>query len=560
MIPSCRLPLFLLFFFYWVALAQAQLDSVVVQGKIENLTPRQYRQASRVTVARINVLRADQEIIYPADLQPDGSFRLRLPLVFKHEECFFTYDNLLLPFMASAGELTLRINADSLKKSTAAVVFGGVQAAINQQHTAFYAALNQWLLKQPEFKNPLDKTSRWNAQKAWEFLRNLRERKRQFYENFAANSRDALLDEWVKTALNQEANALFLIHLTNQNLAIPSSLADTLVLDAKPMLTFTKADAFRQFALYAAQNSAQQREVALPVSKVVALATYLAEHLSPADSLKMSELRQQKSIKVKELEWLNKQLEGKEETFQLLSLYELHVKKYAAAYDFASLDFLRTQFYVGNTSQLTIRQLQVLYNYLQPQLKNPAYARSLQEIHQIETRDSLVINALDNLPFVPHRQGNLDNFAIEALSGIYLYQNPLQATESQVASILKMYKGRPIYVLLWDNADAFSRQEFLNAQYLRARLPASVQLVTVCMAGISTQVWKEAVVKSKLKGFHILCSLNAQQDEWLLQMAAEQIPAAMLISERGKTVRNPAPLPGDQEGWEKLLAKSLDLK
>ena len=536
----------------WATKVRAQSDSVIVEGKIENLTFRQYRQAGSVAVARVNLLRADQEIVRSVNLQPDGSFRLALPLVFPREECYFTYGNsVLVPFLASVGTVTLRINADSLLLPSPPVVFGGANAATNQGHARFHAAINKWLEKQPDLKDPLARVVGRTPQRAWELLRNMRDRKQQFYENLANNSTDALLNQWVRTSLDQEAKALFLIYLTRQKQPIPANLSDTLVLDNQPLLTFTKADCFRQFTQYAVlTTTSQPREATLPVGKMANILLQFVPKLTAADSLKLQEIKETNAGKMKDLKWLNALFERNTEAISPFVNYELYVKKYGAAFDSTTLGFLKTQFYVGNVSQLTVRQLQGLYQYLQPQIKDPLYAASLAELHGIETRDSAAIRALDEVAFIDHSQGSIAQFMINAGNGIYLYHNNLNLIETQFQAIKKMYAGRRIYVLLWDNTDEFSRQEFLNARSLPVE---DVQLVLVCTSsGTNPQVWKEAVLKSKIKGLHILCNYAGQMDDWFTEALTDRLPTAILLNEKGKIIQNPAPLPGNQKGWDKI--------
>ena len=533
----------------------AQNDSLIITGKIENLSIRQYRQASNVTVARVNLLRADQEMVASANLQPDGSFRLVLPLMFPQEECYFGYgDQVFVPFLASTGTLSVAINADSLASKNTKPIFSGVNAAANNRRVAFDAALAKWLENKYNFKNPLAKTEGRSALKAWEYLRNMRDQKQGFYRLLWPTKPDTLLDKWVEMSLQEEAKALFYIHLTRQNQAIPVTLADTLSLNTTPFLTFTKADCFKQFTRYAAQNTAQQSQPTLSIAKMADLMLRYIPKLSNADSVKLRELQKTKSGRMKDLQWLNQLFEKNGETLQSFVNYELYLKKYAAAYDSAALVFLKTQYYVGNIAALTVRELQQVYDYVQPQLENPFYARSLAEIHQIETRDSAAIRALDRVAFVAHTQGQMEKFVVETEDGISLYQNDLLTQESSFEQVKKMYKGKKIYVLLWDNNDEFSRQELLNARQLRGLLPESeLQLVLVCKSGVDKQVWKEAVVKSKVRGLHILCSSYLQDDEWFSAIASEDFPAALLIGEMGKIIKNPAPLPGNRKGWGKIM-------
>ncbi|WP_332368971.1 hypothetical protein [Spirosoma telluris] len=108
------------------ALSFAQTDSVIVMGRIYHLSARLYRESPTVLVSRNNILQASRELVRPAPLAVDGSFRVALPLIFPQEEMYFNYGRISTAFLASAGTLTIEIDADSLFTASVPFRFGAL--------------------------------------------------------------------------------------------------------------------------------------------------------------------------------------------------------------------------------------------------------------------------------------------------------------------------------------------------------------------------------------------------------------------------------------------------
>src|SRR5205823_6414269 len=123
----------------------AQADSVVISGHIRHLTPRIYRESPTVLITSTNILQAGQELAHPAPLQPDGSFRVAIPMIYPQEEMYFNAARVSTAFLAAAGSLTIDIDADSLFVAAIPFRFGGVNAQVNQQFATYkdYEARNK---------------------------------------------------------------------------------------------------------------------------------------------------------------------------------------------------------------------------------------------------------------------------------------------------------------------------------------------------------------------------------------------------------------------------------
>ena len=92
----------------------AQTDSVIVTGRIRHLSAQLYRESPTVFISRNNILQASRELVRPAPLNLDGTFRVSLPLIYPQEEMYFNYGRISTAFLASAGTLNIELDADFL--------------------------------------------------------------------------------------------------------------------------------------------------------------------------------------------------------------------------------------------------------------------------------------------------------------------------------------------------------------------------------------------------------------------------------------------------------------
>ena len=96
----------------------ASTDSLIVKGRILNLTGRLYRQAPSISFSRNNILQPQSEITKRAELQVDGSFRVALPILFPNEEIYLDYSGKAgSTFLGSKGAIEITFDGDSLLKA-----------------------------------------------------------------------------------------------------------------------------------------------------------------------------------------------------------------------------------------------------------------------------------------------------------------------------------------------------------------------------------------------------------------------------------------------------------
>ena len=108
-----------------------------------------------------------------------------------------------------------------------------------------------------------------------------------------------------------------------------------------------------------------------------------------------------------------------------------------------------------------------------------------------------------------------------------------------------------MYALFWTN-DEFGRRALAESRDLRASLPEEkVVFVYLCEHTGNEDVWLENVVKSKTRGLHV--KLEEPQTDFLVSAwEIDHVPYAVLLDANGKYLKRTAPLPADQEGWDKI--------
>jgi|GEM_PF-1616258 hypothetical protein len=524
----------------------AQTDTLIVRGKVENLTLKLYRQAPEITVARVNILESSREIVRTAQLQPDGRFELKMPLIYPQEECYLTYANVVMPFLGTKGAtVEVTIFVDSLGKNGLPLRFGGVRATTNNRHAQFYTAFNKWLKANPD--NPPTKFD--NSYRFWEKTALEQDRRVDFYRAFFT-TKDPLLDKWVISSLEDATKAKFYNLLTQRTEPLPTGLLGAADLDTTLFLTFAKADSYQQFMNHAFATTHNLAEGALAVNKLSALILKYVPDLSTEDSLKLESFIQGGKAKSKDISFLSNLFNRQEETLRLISIYEVYCRNFGATYNEKELEYLKTVFYASNMNNFTSQKMTIWYNHIRPTLKNPYYIRSLDEIHHIQSIDSALIHsATSQIDYAT------TNDPLEVKSGIFLAKNSEFTNGNTIWDrIKKKYQGKTIYLVFWTN-DEVGRIALAEAQALRGTIPENkVAFVYVCEHQTTDELWIQSVVKSKSRGLHIKLD-ETQNDFFVNEWGISNVPHSVLVDANGKYIQRDAPLPADRAGWDKIWPK-----
>ncbi len=521
----------------------AQPDSVTVTGRIQHLTPRLYRQSPAVVVARTNILQPEQELAYPALLQPDGQFQVRLPLIYPLEEVTVSLGSISTTLLAAPGTVRVDLDADSLFVAAVPFQFGGVNAQVNQQYAQFKAFdTKQKKLTGKQLTQKVEGKSNEALFKLLtdEFSRSLRE--------FSAQQTPyPLLTRWLTATAQYDAASFMYDKAAAEDLSIKSSLNESLWPKNDRMLTLSRATSLGRFAAYATANLSQGKgsSSTLPIGTLASLLDRYGANLTPAEHERLQAYMLQKTARTADLRFMNALVERNPDTLQRLMSFESMMRYCRANYDTTALDFLKANALATALPGITTDFARLFYNHIRPQVGDPFLLQSLDELYRAAVRDSARVRAGAKRIFYAKRRG-----VVEADTGVFVIRDGTYTGTQLLQETLDNNRGKVVYVVVWSPGDAAGRQVALDAQRLREPFhPRDVALVYVCADGADEAAWREYIVRNRLKGDHIYLNTN-QRTDGLNQLPDYEGYATFLVDQRGKVQRKPAPFPND---WDKLL-------
>ena len=529
-------------------------DSLVVNGKIENLTIKLYRQYDVIKISRVNLLRGREEISTTATLQADGSFKTSIPLIFPLEECILSYGNVIsAPFLAQKGELFITILADSLGKADVPFRFEGLNANTNNRHALFEAALAKYMKTRKDYDNYFKKLARKTATSGWEFAQGFRDFRLVYYNYFQYNQpTDKLLDNWVNLSLTEATKGNYFEHLYYLNEKPLATLTDSLKIDTSAFMTFSKADLAWQYYRHTF-TTLKTNINSLKVEQIAEIVLKYAKSLTENERTRLETIFKTKEAQNKDLRFLNDVFTRNTTELQLISYYELLIRQLGFVLSKKDLELMTALIWAQTIKDLTLANSNKIYWHIRPKIESTLYLKSLDELHRLENVDSLTIEKLKDRSFVSQNDGRFRIHLIEALPKTFLYKNEYQTGKQILDNLKKEYRGQKLYLIYWKISDDNCADNLKESVLLRNFLSESdIQFVYICNSKTEEQLWKETVIKNKLKGIHIL-GANETQDDYFEDEFVKLAPPpyAAIITEKGKTVQ--APLPIDHEGWDKLL-------
>lgn len=542
-------PLFFAFFLLATVFASAQTDTLIVRGRVENLSIELYRQAPTISLTRVNILQPNREIVRLVQLEANGNFELKMPLIYPQEECHLNYTNLSIPFLGKKGIIEITIYGDSLTTSDIPFRFSGLNATTNNLHAKFEVTFDKWHKANPEKSNDAS-----NANLFWENLLVEQNRKIDFYRNFSP-SKDTLLNTWVISSLKEAAKARFYSFLSKKKLAMPLDLLNPITLDTTTFLTFAKADYYQQFGRYAS-NTAPTLQASLPVETLARLLLQYTPNLQKNDSLKLASFANNTATaKKSDLNWLDGLafLAQKMKIEPVLE-FELYAHHYGKAYNEKDLDYLKAVFYTTKLYNFKNDKMNLWYKHIRPTLQNPYYARALDEIHHIESKDTLRIAQAKRNFYTLDNNRTSNYYSIDITPAVHVYKDFNQNGAQLWKEIREKTEGKAIYAIFWTN-DEFGRRALAESLQLRTiLLEERVAFVYLSEYNINEDVWIENIVKSNTRGLHI--KLDEEQNDFFVnKWRISRVPYAVFVDANGKYIDRDAPLPANREGWDTLWKK-----
>lgn len=532
--------------------SQAQTDSVIITGRIRNLSARLYREASTVLISRNNILQASRELVRPAPLNIDGTFRVAMSLIYPQEEMYFNYGRISTAFLAAPGTLTIDLNADSLFSVAVPFKFSGVNAQVNQQF-ARYKAFEASYPDKPDGKKLTELINDRNNIDAFSLLSAAYQVP---FRQFVKKERPfPLTSRWIMGNDTYNAAAFLYDKATYENEKLPTSLDDSLRPPNNLLLSAARASAMNRFASYATQRVTNDanRTNGITVRALAIMLERYSKNLTAEERTRLNDYALQNSARAADLKFFDGLIKRSPDTLQRLVSYETLIQRSIRQYDSTAVDYLAAYWLVSLLPGLTLNFSRLLYDYARPQVKNPQLAQSLDELYRLEVKDSTRIRAAIQ---ILKKAGDKAS-SLEISSGVFVTESTLGSGSDLLDQVINANRGKVVYVLMISPANEAGRQAALDAQRLRnAYSPRDFALVYVPMPGNDRNLWPELASRYNLSGDHLLLTDSQLMDATDRFRANNEI-SAMVINRTGKIVKRNAPLPGAFEEAKNVLDKNL---
>lgn len=537
--------------------AFAVTDSLIIKGRINNLNGRLYRQAPFITFSRNNILQPQSELSKQADLQADGTFRVSLPMLFPQEEIYVDYGGkAFTTFLGSPGTVEITFNGDSIGRAKKLFYFAGANADANNQYPSYLAAENQRLNGSRALGTDFFKTFWEKSPSDARFIAESRGELRLGSVKAATQNTVAspVLYNWVKSVTDEEQLQILYEHALSNQYQISKALLDSLKrLDRAP-LTGQRVIWATRFGNYADQMvegkkfDNPSRTNSLPVKLMAALIRDNARNLSADDRQHLNQIAANGLAEKGELDFMNKLFARNEMVLNLLFNYERESRIYGDLYDSTATEFLRVRYLAKNLYKYTYPQQLLLNDHIKSRTGIPQFKQSLDELIQLEVKDSANIRKLVDFK-------NVRTAPVEALPGYYLSASNDRGTP-WFNGIVDGLKGKTIYLVKWNIEDAKSREELDFIPALQARLPDNIVFLFVHFSTenytVSDALLRQYIVRHRLKGIHMSVNDNQAMD-LLFRLNPLDFATFSIIRPNGKFATKNAPAPSETEKTAKAL-------
>lgn len=542
----------------------AQPDSVIISGRVLNLTPTLYRQAPVVTFTRNNILQPQSELARQAPLQADGSFRVAMPLLYDLEEVYLDYGGMVYTtFLAGPGDVQITFDADSMFVAKKLFYFAGINAEANNQYNRYLAEEARLLQDNKRlgesFFDYFWQLSPAEARKTIERRSDLRAA--ALLPLAQEGGVDPTLRMWVDAVLKEEQLTLSYEYALMNDLSVEKTAIDSLARLAKAPMTFQKVQLLSRLGDYADRILERKTYFAPTQSKsmqVGTMASLIKEYVTPLSEEEMRRLNliiEEGAATTRELDFLNTLYRRNRRTMELLTRMESRQRVYTEEFDKATADLLDARYLVQRFFELTLDEQKLLYSYLRPKVSKEVYGMSLDELYQLEVKDSVYIRLID-------QNKDLAASPTEVLSGIWLSQSNGNGKD-WFKKIQQLYAGKTLYIVKWNLLDPGSRTEILYAPALRAQLPTDVEFLYVHIPNSemtnNAALWKQYIVRHKIKGVHMFLD-ESQAVQLLFKLNPMVIPSFSITKPNGKYYTRNAPAPSNGQVAAQAILKARQMR
>jgi len=537
----------------------AQPDSVVITGRVLNLTAALYRQAPAITFTRNNILQPQSELTRQAPLQADGSFRVTMPLIYPQEEVYLDYGGkVYTTFLAAPGKLQLSFDADSMYKAKRLFYFSGVNAEANNKYMQYVMEEDRIMKANKRYGENFFETF-WNLD-SFDAVKALDQRVslrlsvlKNLFQQVAVPPQ---LQQWVVAIIaDEKRSALFEHALVNGTTADRDALGGLPEL-TNDILTFQRVQWMVRVGDYAdrlIERKAYQFPTKSKALKVETMAELIKKYvplLSAEETARLNTMIQEGSANTAGLEFLNTLYGRNRQTLNLITQFEKENNAYIDEFSTAITDLLAARWLVQRFYRLSLSEQNLLYAHIREKIEKPVVKNSLDELYRLEVKDSTYIRLIE-------KRTDLNASPTEVLSGIWLAESAASGKYA-LDQVEELYKGKTLYVIKWNLFDDDSRNEILYAPALRAQLSTDVEFLYIHLPNTdvndNSALWKKFIVRNKLKGVHLYLT-DDQVVQLLFRLNPLAYPSFGIMKPNGKYASRNAPPPSQGQAAAQAILK-----
>ena len=529
------------------AIAQpSPVDSVIVSGQVRGLSAKLYRQSPNVLVTRTNMLRGGVEQAFPAPLQPDGRFRVAVPIVYPQEEMQFVLGNVSTAFLASAGNLTINLDNDSLYVAVLPFRFGGVNAQVNGQFAQYKAFETKNKPDDLALKRLFKRVDQNDISQTYSTLYQVFAG--PFTKFTAQQSVFPLVRDWVLANAQNEAATYVFDRATQEQKLLSDPQLRTLTAGANALMTAGRATALNRFGQYATMRIQQNTPPGGRSVRVRTLAQLLEQYgtnLTTADRQRLSAFRETNTARTADVRYLSRLMELNPDTLTHLLTYENAIQTARPLFDSLSIDFLKGYALSTIISESTLNIVQLLGQYIAPQIGDTYLKKSVNDLVGRALRDTALVRKARRDYLALEKQPGINSGFVG--DGIYVTTGTNRSGDELAKKALDNNRARVVYVVLWEPTNEAGQQLARDAQRLRDFFaPRDFTLLYVSLNNDDDKLWLESIVRNRLKGEHIRLSENQTYAAFATLNLSEPTPVR-LITPQGKLVRKAVFLPDKME-------------
>ncbi|WP_247236274.1 thioredoxin family protein [Telluribacter sp. SYSU D00476] len=552
--------LLLLFLFVYSHSQAQRADSVIIRGRILNLTAPLYRQAPAITFTRNNLLQPQSELARQAPLQADGSFRVALPLIFPQEEVYLDYGGkVFTTFLASPGQVEITFDADSMFKARRLFYFAGVNAEANNQY-ARYAMEESRLLRENKrlganFYDHLWEQGTLPVRRAVQNRADLR-----LSALRAAADQGVIapaLQRWARAITDEEQLTTLYEHAMANGVQVERDLLDSLNRLIASPLTLQRITWGQTFSNYATRQITEAAFAnpnwnrSLPVDLLAQLIKTYVSPLSQSERVQLDRIISEERISRDGVDFLSSLYGRNRRLLDIITQFEKMKRAYSELYNSTAAEFLMARYLVDQFYLYNLDQQKIMYNHVRRQLEVPRIRQSLDELYRLEVKDSTLVR-------LAQTRTDLGQDPTEVLPGIWIAQSEGNGRE-WFKRIEELYKNKALYLVKWSLRDEASRREVAFVPALRAQLPDDVEVIYIHLPTEemppAQELWRQYILRHQLRGVHLYLN-DAQAMQLLFRLNPISVPTFGILKPNGKNFTRRAPPPSEGAEAYKSLMKA----